>query len=619
MSAEITGWMMETLVWTAVLIAFVLMVRRPIARAFGPQIAYALWALPALRLLLPPLELPAWMRLMPAAPTAQGPEQVPAEAPTLIEESAMTAIEAPTALVESGNGAPRDAVVGAATDSTQTPTHTPGFDISGFDTGLLMELGVAAWLIGAAIFMVLRFSAYFRLRDELLAEGREMGRSGSVRLIETPGTKAPLAFGVIDKVVALPEGFLAHPDRRSRDLALAHELAHHKGGDLLANVLVQPLFAIHWWNPLGRYGWLALRRDQEAACDARVMASAEADEREVYANLIVSFAAGPNVALAAPMACPVLGEKSIIHRLRSLKMDNTNTKRRVAGKLMLGAAVVALPMTASISYAASEGPDVPELAIASPSIPSALVAPVAPSAPDAPTAPLVDDQIIVIDPDGEVSVDGTEGKNVFVWKSEEGEGEPRVIVRSENSSVRFFDGTEFDGSKSLSKEDLERLLERSESSKLVLKSRGDTIRFFDRSDLGTEGRLSEEQIEEILAEVRESLEEANEELKRLPEIIEEAQAEAREARRVEARRVEARQMIRVERGCKGGEEIVTETKGDDGVTVLHICQKSVMAQALNGLREARRSLEGTDMDSGARSRALSEIDKQISELEREAR
>ena len=43
-----TQWMLETLLWTAVLIAFVLLVRRPVARHFGPQIAYALWALPAL-------------------------------------------------------------------------------------------------------------------------------------------------------------------------------------------------------------------------------------------------------------------------------------------------------------------------------------------------------------------------------------------------------------------------------------------------------------------------------------------------------------------------------------------------------------------------------------------
>ena len=65
-----TAWLLETLVWTAVLIALVLMVRRPVARWFGPQVAYALWALPVLRLALPPIELPAWMA--PASDTAPG-------------------------------------------------------------------------------------------------------------------------------------------------------------------------------------------------------------------------------------------------------------------------------------------------------------------------------------------------------------------------------------------------------------------------------------------------------------------------------------------------------------------------------------------------------------------
>jgi beta-lactamase regulating signal transducer with metallopeptidase domain len=601
-----TDWMMETLLWTAVLIAFVLLVRRPVSRAFGPQIAYALWALPALRLVLPPIELPAWMRLTEP--------EAPVQAAAIQEDLALAAFEAPTARIES-------AVVAhpAASDTTPPLTQTPGFDISSFEFGLLLELGVSVWLVGAAIFLVMRFSAYFRLRDELLEEGREVGRMGSVRLIETPGTKAPLAFGVVDKVIALPSGFLARPDRQSRDLALAHELQHHKGRDLLANVLVQPLFAIHWWNPLGRYGWLALRRDQEAACDARVMARAEREDREVYANLIVSFAAGPNVALAAPMACPVLGEKSIIHRLRSLKMDNTNTKRRLAGRLMLGAAVVALPMTASISYAAGELPQAPEAAPEPPAYPSALVAPEAPeapTAPEAPEAPLVDDQIIVIDPDGEVSAADDSGKNVFVWKSEDGEAEPRVVFRRDNSTVRFLDRSEFPRGKALSREDMRKFIERSKDARVVLNSRGNSFRFIERSELDGEGKLSEEQIEQILAEVRESLEEANEVLENLPEIIEKAQAEAEVARLEAGRRV-----VRVESSCKGGsDEIVTETEDKDGVQVIRICQKGVMAQALTGLRDARRSIKTSDeMSDKQRERALRELDRVISRWEREAR
>lgn len=35
-------WLTDTFIWTAALIALVLLIRRPVARHFGPQAAYAL-------------------------------------------------------------------------------------------------------------------------------------------------------------------------------------------------------------------------------------------------------------------------------------------------------------------------------------------------------------------------------------------------------------------------------------------------------------------------------------------------------------------------------------------------------------------------------------------------
>ena len=288
--------LIETLAWTGVLIAAVLLLRRPVSRHFGPEVAYALWALPLLRLVVPPVTLPAWMAPQKAA--------LPVTDPALLEA---VAAEQPAAML------PAAAAVPVA------DAHTPaGFDLVAMLAAWpILEALLALWLGGAAVFLALRFAAYFSLRDGLLAQGRELGRTRGllgmpVRLVETPATNAPLAMGVLDPVIALPPGFLALHDRTGRDLALAHELAHHRGGDLLVNIVVQPLFALHWWNPLGRFGWLALRRDQEAACDARVMARRAPAERAAYAALIARFAAAPgtahNAALTAPMACPVLGE-----------------------------------------------------------------------------------------------------------------------------------------------------------------------------------------------------------------------------------------------------------------------------------------------------------------------
>lgn len=304
-----TQWLTDTFVWTSVLIAAVLLLRRPVARHFGPQVAYALWALPLLRLLMPPVVLPASFAPVEAEPAA-------AAALVLVHEA---------------------------------PVAAAGFAL----TDLLLPL----WLGGAVLFLVWRAADYLRMRRELLADARPVGEAGAVRLVETPDVASPVAFGLRDKVVALPVGFMAQPDLSARNLALAHELAHHRGHDLLANLSAQPLLALHWFNPLAWLGWRAMRSDQEAACDARVIAGCERAERAAYAQVIATFAAGPRLALAAPMACPVLGEKSIIHRLRSLTMSDVSSTRRKLGLAAIATgALVALPLTASVSYGQAETP-----------------------------------------------------------------------------------------------------------------------------------------------------------------------------------------------------------------------------------------------------------------------
>jgi bla regulator protein blaR1 len=49
------GWFIDTLIASSVLMGLVLLLRRPVAHRFGPRVAYALWLLPALRMVLPPL------------------------------------------------------------------------------------------------------------------------------------------------------------------------------------------------------------------------------------------------------------------------------------------------------------------------------------------------------------------------------------------------------------------------------------------------------------------------------------------------------------------------------------------------------------------------------------
>lgn len=326
-----TQWLIDTFVWTGCLIAAVLLLRGPVARHFGAQVAYALWALPLVRLLLPPLVLPASFAPVADVPVTSG---AMAAEPLLV----LPAEAAPVA--------------------------------TGFDW---MPVLLALWLGGALAFLAWRLHQYRAMRADLLADARPVGDAGRVRLVETPAVDAPVAFGVRDKVVALPPLFMAQGDRAARDLAIAHELAHHRGHDLLANIFAQPLLALHWFNPVAWWGWRAMRRDQEAACDARVVAGREQAEKATYARVIAGFATGRHLALAAPMAhplanplaCPMagslLGEKSIIHRLRSLTMNDVSSSRRKLGLAAIaGTTLVTLPLTASVTYAQPDAPEAPE-------------------------------------------------------------------------------------------------------------------------------------------------------------------------------------------------------------------------------------------------------------------
>jgi len=354
-----TGWLLDTLFYTGLLIGFVLLVRRPAGRIFGAQFAYMLWALPFLRLLMPPVVLPA--SLAPAPEPLQAAAAAPVAADWVQVAAANAASSAPIA------GAP-------AVEITPAWSWTD-----------LAAVVPSIWLGVALAFLAWRVVTYRRMRRELLAGARPVGEVGRIRLVETPAVPAPVAFGVLDKVIALPPLFMAQPDRAARDFAIEHELAHHRGQDLLANFAAQALLAIHWFNPLAWYGWRAMRRDQEAACDARVLTGRSREERARYAALIAGFAAGPRAlafkgALAAPMACPVLGDKSIIHRLRNLAMADITRRRRWLGRGLIGAGALALPLTGSFSYAA--GAQMPEPP-APPAPPEAVAPPEAATPPAA--------------------------------------------------------------------------------------------------------------------------------------------------------------------------------------------------------------------------------------------
>jgi hypothetical protein len=86
--------------------------------------------------------------------------------------------------------------------------------------------------------------------------------------------RVPLAFGLFHPTVVLPRRFVDELRPDELRLVLAHELAHHRRGDLWLNGLQNALAAVWWFDPIY---WLLsreLRSTREDCCDDLLLAGA---------------------------------------------------------------------------------------------------------------------------------------------------------------------------------------------------------------------------------------------------------------------------------------------------------------------------------------------------------
>ncbi len=343
----------DTLVTTGLLVAAVLMIRKPFARHFGPRLAYMLWLVPALRLFLPPL------------PFADPVPPVPA-----IEPTAMEAVHQ-SVLVEVVDVPP----------ATAEPLWTlPD----------LLPFLFTAWVVGFVAVLVAAMAAHRRFLDQVLHGAVELEPIGSIRLVMSDAVDGPVAFGLLRRCVAVPLDFFGRYAASERALAIDHELAHHRHGDLWANAAALLLLAAQWFNPFAWRAIRAFRFDQEAACDARVLTMAgpqpRAERTAQYATAIAKAAMGSRLSLAAPMAV----HDNLQERLTMLTKQDISRRRGLVGRLLVGTTALAvLATTATLVPAATASVQDPELVPPPP--PEAPLPPepadIAPPTPPAPPAP----------------------------------------------------------------------------------------------------------------------------------------------------------------------------------------------------------------------------------------
>jgi bla regulator protein BlaR1 len=308
MSGPSLPWLVETLVTSTLLMALVLLLRKRVVTVFGAHLGYALWILPGARMVLPPL-----------------PHALVSKAPRLpsVDLSAMPPVSVgPAAMVAQSLNLP-----------------------------LVLFI---LWLGGVAAHFLWQVITHHRFLNSALAASALIERADGVSVRRAP-VSGPVAAGVIRRHVFLPKTFEERFAPEERRLALAHEIAHHRRGDLAVNWLALVVLSLHWFNPIAHAAYRAFRVDQELACDATVLAGASGDERYAYGSAVVKA----TCARVPAAACALRNVQQLKRRLMVMAMKEMSPARRSLGRLAAVALLVlGLASTASVgAVAARATPD----------------------------------------------------------------------------------------------------------------------------------------------------------------------------------------------------------------------------------------------------------------------
>ncbi|WP_340692073.1 M56 family metallopeptidase, partial [Hyphomonas sp.] len=359
----------EMVLAVSVLIILVLLARKPIAREFGPGIAYALWLVPLARLLMPPLPTGlSWVSLLGLAPSVALADV--ATEPTVLATEMPLFFEAPIAALAPHADDARTVFVGSG-----VPMDAPAVGmLSGVDMGAaLITTLLGIWLVGGLIVLARNMVAQHSFmavvhRERMPASphlqtiadqvARQVGLMRTPQIATSLISNGPLVTGLFRPIVLLPAWFEADYDEVQQRAALAHELTHVKRGDLWALQLAELFVACLWFNPLAYLARRAFRTDQEAACDSDVLRCGAASPHAYGSTLLKA------VRISVPERLPLAASLPLTHSLKErmrLMTYPTPSKRRHLAGLGLTAVLGSAALVATASVTASAGEPEPDL------------------------------------------------------------------------------------------------------------------------------------------------------------------------------------------------------------------------------------------------------------------
>ncbi len=293
--------------WQAGVLALAVMLARLALRRAPKWAVCMLWALVAVRLIVP-VSLQSRVSLQA--------EQSPVTA--ALEQLPQTQETADAILPGGGEVLTPVQPVGSVTSAEPVQAARPVMTV---------EVLTAVWLAGAAVMLAYMLVSYLRLYRQVRTAVRV---EDNVCRCDRWGT--PFVLGMLRPRIYIPAGL----DEADLSQVLAHERGHIRRGDHVVKPLAFLLLTVHWFNPVLWAAYVLLGRDMENACDERVLRTLDGAGRAAYSRALVACAVRQRPAAVCPLA---FGETAVKERVKNA-MSYRKPALWAAVLLLIAAAVI---------------------------------------------------------------------------------------------------------------------------------------------------------------------------------------------------------------------------------------------------------------------------------------
>lgn len=316
-----------------------LILRRLMKKRYPARMVCVVWAILALRLLVPvQLTLP------------QAPVQV---------------MPRTNYVVQSNQTAFRQAGLPVEQNPARWVTGTQAQMLSAADSGTVKTVDITdilltLWLAGVISCILWQGIGYYRLIRSLKGKSRSVERADLHTILqeqcadlvidrEIPlrvslAADCPMLAGFIHPTLYLPDERISRTDAV---FIFRHELTHYKHGDLWLKLLLLAARCLHWFNPLVHLIARFAQEDIEAACDDAVVRGHDGAYRRAYGETILRSAIAQSQKRKALVSCFGDDKKTLMRRFEGL-FDKSVKKRGVALVVMIVLLVGSLSCTIAV-------------------------------------------------------------------------------------------------------------------------------------------------------------------------------------------------------------------------------------------------------------------------------